>query len=106
MISLTCAAVRSGRSRLSYVQHHLAPTGDPLAEQIHAALQHHPGGLTRSQISQTLNHNQPAGQIDHAPHALNTAGRVTTTQIPTGGRPAQLWTATSPPTPPPSTPGL
>ena len=70
-------------------------TGDPLAEQIHATLRQHPGGLTRSQISQALNHNQPAGQIDHALHALHAAGRVTTAQIPTGGRPAQLWTATS-----------
>lgn len=76
-------------------------TGEPLAEQIHAALRQHPGGMTRSQISQTLNHNQPAGQIDHALHALNAAGRVTSTQIPTGGRPAQLWTAaTSPSTKP------
>jgi hypothetical protein len=71
-------------------------TGDPLAEQIHATLRQHPGGLTRSQISQALKHNQPAGQIDHALHALHTAGRVTATQTPTGGRPAQLWTATSP----------
>ena len=70
-------------------------TGEPLAEQIHAALRQHPGGLTRSQISQTLKHNQPAGQIDHALHALHTAGRVTTAQIPTGGRPAQLWSATA-----------
>jgi hypothetical protein len=73
-------------------------TGQPLAEQIHSILRAHPGGLIRSQISQTLNHNQPAGQIDHALHALHAAGRVTATQIPTGGRPAQLWTATSPPT--------
>ena len=71
-------------------------TGEPLAEQIHAVLHQHPGGLTRSQISQALNHNQPAGQIDHALTALHTAGHATTTQIPTGGRPAQLWTATSP----------
>lgn len=71
-------------------------TGQPLAEQIHATLRQHPGGLTRSQISQILNHNQPAGQIDTALTALHTAGRVTTTQIPTGGRPAQLWTATQP----------
>jgi Protein of unknown function (DUF3987) len=68
-------------------------TGQPLAEQIHAALVRHPGGLTRSQISQTLNHNQPAGQIDTALQALHTAGRVTQAQVPTGGRPAQLWTA-------------
>jgi hypothetical protein len=69
-------------------------TGQPLAEQIHTALSQHPTGLTRSQISQTLNHNQPAGEIDNALQALNTAGRVTATLIPTGGRPAQLWTAT------------
>jgi hypothetical protein len=69
-------------------------TGQPLAEQIHAALQANPAGLTRSQISDTLNHNQPAGQLDHALRALQTAGRVTQTRIATGGRPAQLWTAT------------
>jgi hypothetical protein len=69
-------------------------TGHPLAEQIHAALVAHPDGLTRSQISQNLNHNQPVGEIDHALHALHTAGRAAQAQIPTGGRPAQLWTAT------------
>jgi hypothetical protein len=68
-------------------------TGQPLAEQIHAVLHQHPAGLTRSQISQTLNHNQPADQIDTALSALHAAGRATVTQIPTGGRPAQLWTA-------------
>ena len=79
--------------------------GEPLAEQIHTALQQHPGGLTRSQISQTLKHNQPAGQIDHALQALHATGRATAAQIPTGGRPAQLWTATSPPTQPAGTLG-
>ena len=69
-------------------------TGEPLAEQIHAALQANPAGLTRSQISDTLKHNQPAGQLDHALNTLQAAGRATVTQIPTGGRPAQLWTAT------------
>jgi Protein of unknown function (DUF3987) len=78
-------------------------TGQPLAEQIHAVLSQHPGGLTRSQISQTLNHNHPASQIDTALHALHAAGRATATQIPTGGRPAQLWTATSPSTEPAGT---
>ena len=69
-------------------------TGRPLAEQIHAALLARPDGLTRSQISGTLKHNQPAGQLDYALRALQTAGRATVTQIATGGRPAQLWTAT------------
>ncbi len=69
-------------------------TGQPLAEQIHTALQANPAGLTRSQISDTLKHNQPAGQIDHALRALQDTSRATVTQIATGGRPAQLWTAT------------
>ena len=73
-------------------------TGQPLAEQIYTVLRQHPGGLTRSQISQTLNHNQPASQIDTAAlSALHATGRATVTQIPTGGRPAQLWTAAQAP---------
>ncbi|MGH2841295.1 MAG: DUF3987 domain-containing protein [Solirubrobacteraceae bacterium] len=72
-------------------------TGQPLAEQIDAALKANAAGLTRSQISDTLKHNQPAGQIDHALRALQTANRATVTQIATGGRPAQLWTATPAP---------
>ncbi len=70
-------------------------TGEPLAEQIHAALQAHPAGLTRSQISDTLKHNQPASQTDHALRALQATGRATVTQLATGGRPAQLWTTTA-----------
>ena len=69
-------------------------TGQPLAEQIHAALAANPAGLTRSQISDTLKHNQPAGQLDSALRALQATGRATVTQIATGGRPAQLWTTT------------
>ena len=69
-------------------------TGDPLAEQIHATLQNHPRGLTRSQISDTMQHNRPANQIQRALDALALAGRATRAQIPTAGRPAELWTAT------------
>jgi hypothetical protein len=72
-------------------------TGDPLAEQIHATLSTHPGGLTRSQISDTLQHNRPTEQIQRALDTLALAGRATRAQIPTAGRPAELWTAT--PTP-------
>jgi hypothetical protein len=38
-------------------------TGDPLAGQIHAQLASHHAGLTRSQISDLLQHNQPATAI-------------------------------------------
>jgi hypothetical protein len=71
-----------------------ATTGQPLAEQIHATLTTNPAGLTRSQISDTLKHNQPASDIDLALRALQDARRATVTQIATGGRPAQLWTTT------------
>jgi hypothetical protein len=71
-------------------------TGDPLAEQIHAQLAGHPGGLTRSQISDTLQHNQPATAIQRALDTLLLAGRASRTQIPTAGRPAELWSATPP----------
>jgi hypothetical protein len=71
-------------------------TGDPLAEQIHTALQTHPGGLTRSQISDALHHNRPADQIQRALDALQLAGRAArSTQSPTAGRPAERWTATT-----------
>ena len=70
-------------------------TGQPLAEHIHTALRQHPDGLTRSQISNLLSHNQPASEIDTALQALHTNGRATVTQRATGGRPAQLWTTTS-----------
>jgi len=73
-------------------------TGDPLAEQIHAALrQADPSGLTRSQISDTLQHNRPAEQIQRALDALTLTGRATPVQIPTAGRPAERWTATPAP---------
>jgi len=70
-------------------------TGNAIAEQIHAALTSNPDGLTRTQINDTLQHNQPARQIDQALHALTLAGRANRTQIATTGRPAQLWTATA-----------
>ncbi len=73
-------------------------TGDPLAEQIHAALIAHPGGLTRSQISDHLQHNRPAEQIQQALDALALADRASRVQIPTAGRPAELWTAAPAPT--------
>ena len=73
-------------------------TGDPLAEQIHTALQHHPAGLTRSQISDTLQHNRPAEQIQRALDSLALAGRATRAQIRTPGRPAELWVPTTPST--------
>lgn len=69
-------------------------TGHPLAEHIHALLTAHPAGLTRSQLSQQLQHHQPAGHIDTALTRLQAAGRATVTHTKTGGRPAHRWTST------------
>jgi hypothetical protein len=74
-----------------------ATTGQPLAEHIYAALAANPAGLTRSQISDTLNHHHSASQLDTALQALHSTDRATVTQIATGGRPAQHWTATPAP---------
>jgi hypothetical protein len=71
-------------------------TGDPLAEHIHAALTHSPDGLTRTQIRDLCQRNQPANQIEHALNTLAAAGRAHQQRTLTGGRPAEHWTATAP----------
>ena len=72
-------------------------TGDPLAEQIHAALTRSPDGLTRTQIRDLCQRNHPADQVEQALHALAAAGRAQQQRILTGGRPAELWTAATAP---------
>jgi hypothetical protein len=80
--------------------------GDPLAEQLHAALIRHPDGLTRTQLSDLLDRHQPASRIQQALDALRAQGRARHTRILTAGRPAELWNAAprpsadhAPPTP-------
>jgi hypothetical protein len=68
-------------------------TGDPLAEQIHAALARSPHGLTRTQIRDLCQRNLPAERVDQALHALASTGRATRHQTRTAGRPAETWTA-------------
>ena len=70
-------------------------TGDPLAQQIHAALTHAlPGGLTRTQLRDLLHRNPTTIQLDRALAALTHDGKITNTRVLTAGRPAELWTAT------------
>ncbi len=71
-------------------------TGDPLAEQIHTALTRSPNGLTRTQIRDLCQRNIPADRVEQTLAALTTAGRAHHRQTLTGGRPAELWTATQP----------
>ncbi len=68
-------------------------TGDPLAEQIHAALTRSPDGLTRTQIRDLCQRNLPADRVEHALHALAAAGRAQQQRTQTAGRPAETWTA-------------
>lgn len=68
--------------------------GDPLAQQIHAALEHAlPGGLTRTQLRDLLHRNPTTTQLDQALAALAHDGKITSRRVLTAGRPAQLWTA-------------
>lgn len=71
-------------------------TGDPLAEQIHAALARSPDGLTRTQIRDLCQRNLPAERLEQALHTLAAAGRAQRQRALTAGRPAELWTATQP----------
>ena len=72
-------------------------TGDPLAEQIHAALDRSPDGLTRTQIRDLCQRTLPADRVDQALTALVAAGRASQQRTLTGGRPAELWTAAAAP---------
>lgn len=71
-------------------------TGDPLAEQIHAALRRSPDGLTRTQIRDLLHRNTPGRRLDQALANLAAAGKADRQRVLTTGRPAELWTARTP----------
>ena len=70
--------------------------GDPLAAEIHGALQHSPDGLTRTQLRDLFHRNQPVARVDQALTVLVAAGKATSQRVLTAGRPAELWTATAP----------
>jgi hypothetical protein len=73
-------------------------SGDPLAEQIHAALTHAlPDGLTRTQLRDLLHRNPSTAQLDRALGALERDGKIHSQRVLTAGRPAQLWIATQSP---------
>jgi hypothetical protein len=91
-LALRDYAARSARWALDHT------TGDPLAAEIHGALQHAaPAGLTRTQLRDLFHRNQPVARIDQALAALNAAGKITRQRVLTTGRPAELWTATPAP---------
>jgi hypothetical protein len=77
-----------------------ASSTDPITEQIHAALTASPAGLTRTQLRDLHGRNLPATRIDAALTTLGRAGRAQRHRITTGGRPAEVWTASPPNTAP------
>lgn len=73
-------------------------TGNPLAEQIHAALKSNPDGLTRTQLRDLFSRNRTGNDVEQALQALTRTQRAHPERVNTGGRPAELWHAQ--PTPP------
>jgi hypothetical protein len=71
-------------------------TQNPLAEHIHTALRHAPNGLTRTQLRDLHHRNASTTQLEHALTTLANNGTATRQRILTNGRPAELWTATTP----------
>jgi hypothetical protein len=70
-------------------------TGDPIAERILVALRRTPNGLSRTSIYSTIfSRNVPRAQIEAALLLLDGLGLATRTNIPTGGRPEESWSAT------------
>jgi hypothetical protein len=69
-------------------------TGDPIADRIYGELlSRHPGGMTRTQMHKAFAGHGKAAEIDTALATLKANRLAHDTPMPTGGRPAELWTA-------------
>jgi len=69
-------------------------SGDAVAEQIHAALVAG-GGMTRTDLRDLFARNRSAAELEDALRVLQRTGRAEPVRVVTGGRPAQLWHATT-----------
>jgi Protein of unknown function (DUF3987) len=69
--------------------------GDPDADSILAALRSSPEGLTRTQIRDLFARNLSANRIERALTTLATHNFATIGRSNTGGRPAEIWRASS-----------
>jgi hypothetical protein len=68
-------------------------TGDPVADQIEAALKER-GEMTRTEIWHLFRRNITDGRLEAALRALESEGRAVRGKRDTGGRPAETWRAT------------
>jgi hypothetical protein len=69
--------------------------GDPVADEILAALQAASEGLTRSEIRDLFKRHKTAARLDIALNALVEAGLAASGSRATAGRPAEIWRAVS-----------
>jgi len=69
--------------------------GDPVADAILAALRSNPDGLDRTALRDLFSRNKSGNEVGRALAALLQAGLAVSRQIPTGGRPQELWLATT-----------
>jgi hypothetical protein len=67
-------------------------SGDPVRDNIAAALRGSEKGMPRTQISNRLGRHAKADHIDRALADLLSAGLVETSTLKTGGRPQEVWT--------------
>ncbi len=68
-------------------------TGDPMADQILAALRDAPGGLSQTDINNLFGRNLPSGRIHQALNLLLNQRLVVAESRETGGRRAIIWKA-------------
>jgi len=68
--------------------------GDPVADELLAALRNRPNGLTRTEISAVVfTHNRSAAEITRAIDFLCGRGLIRFERVETAGRPAERWFA-------------
>jgi hypothetical protein len=67
--------------------------GDPVADEIYAALRVSPDGLTRTQISALFQRNKSRDQLGRALLLLHRSKLAEPKSIKTDGRPAEVWFA-------------
>jgi len=69
--------------------------GDPIADEILAALRRSPEGMTRTEIREHFGRNKTSAQIGRALGVLADQQLASSTKIETGGRPAERWSVTA-----------
>jgi hypothetical protein len=71
--------------------------GDPLADELWAAISGRPRGMTRTEIRDLLGRNRRRSEVERALGLLGSAGLVTHSRRPGGGgREVECWAATNP----------